>query len=110
MAKNISVLGIGKIGLGFALLLEKSGFNVLGLDIINSYVDNLNNKTIEFSEPGYNELLQNSKNFTATTDLKQAVEFSDILYILVQTPNGGGEKFYDHTILSNLLLKISNIL
>jgi len=109
MSKNISVLGIGKLGLGFALLLEKNGFNVLGLDILNSYVDNLNNKTIEFSEPGYNELLQNSKNFTATTSLKQAVEFSDILYILVQTPNGGGEKFYDHTILSNLLLKISKL-
>ena len=29
-------------------------------------------------------------------------DYSDIIFIVVQTPNGGGEKFYDHSILSNL--------
>jgi len=107
--KSITVVGIGKLGLGFALLLEKNGYNVLGVDIFEEYILNLNNKTIKFSEPSYNELLQNSKNFRATTDLKEGILFSDTLFIIVQTPNGGGEKFYDHSILSNLLSKINKL-
>jgi UDP-glucose 6-dehydrogenase len=27
---------------------------------------------------------------------------------MVQTPNGGGDKFYDHTILSNVLTQINS--
>ena len=30
---NITVIGIGKLGLGFALLLEKHGYTVMGIDI-----------------------------------------------------------------------------
>jgi UDP-glucose 6-dehydrogenase len=81
--KNVSVIGIGKLGLGFALLLEQSGYNVLGVDIAEKYVENLNNKSISFSEPGYNELLQNSLHFRATTSLKEGVEFSDLIFIIV---------------------------
>jgi len=106
---NITVIGIGKLGLGFSLLLEKYGNFVLGVDIFEDYINNLNNKTIEFHEDGYNNLLKNSKNFFATKDLQQGIEFSDTIYILVQTPNGGSSRYYDHTILSNLLVKISNL-
>jgi len=31
--QNITVIGIGRLGLGFALMLEKSGYNVVGVDI-----------------------------------------------------------------------------
>jgi len=106
---NITVIGIGKLGLGFALLLEKNGYNVLGVDIFEDYVKNLNNKTITFSEPGYNELLQNCVNFKATTSFEEGVHFSDLIFIIVQTPNSGGEKFYDHNILSNVLVKMNNL-
>ena len=106
--ENITVIGIGKLGLGFALLLEKSGYNVVGVDIFPEYVNKINNKNITFSEPSYNELLQNARHFKATTDLQQGLDHSNIIFIIVQTPNGGGTKFYDHTILSNLLERISN--
>ena len=105
--QKITVIGIGKLGLGFALLLEKSGYNVLGVDIFQDYVDKINNKTIEFSEPEYNNLLQKAENLKATTDLKAGLAHSDIIFIIVQTPNGGGSKFYDHSILSNLLERIN---
>ena len=105
--KNITVIGIGKLGLGFALLLEKSGYNVLGVDIFPEYVTKINDKSIRFSEPGYNELLDASQHLVATTDLNAGLEHSDIIFMIVQTPNGGGKRFYDHTILSNLLEKIN---
>lgn len=105
--KNITIIGIGKLGLGFGLLVEKAGYNVMGIDIFPDYVRCLNDKSFKSSEPGYNELIQNSKNFKASLDLKEGLDFSDIIFIIVQTPNGGGNKFYDHTILSNLLEKIN---
>lgn len=104
---NITIIGIGKLGLGFALLLESIGYNVTGVDIFPDYVKQINDKTLLSMEPGYNELLQNSKNFKATTDFKYGLDFSDIIFIIVQTPNSGGQKFYDHQILSNVLSNIN---
>ena len=107
MSNNITVIGIGKLGLGFALLLEKAGYNIVGVDIFPEYVQKINDKTIQFTEPGYNELLQNSTNLRATTNLREGLDHSNMIFLIVQTPNGGGSKFYDHTILSNLLEKIN---
>lgn len=109
MSNNITVVGIGKLGLGFALLLERSGYNVVGVDIFPDYVQKINDKTITFTEPQYNELLQNATNLTATTDLQKGLDHSDMIFIIVQTPNGGGSRFYDHTILSNLLERINRL-
>lgn len=106
---NITVVGIGKLGLGFALLLENIGYNVLGIDIFPEYVNNLNNKIYKTLEPEYEELLLKSKNFKASLSLEEGLDFSDLIFLIVQTPNGGGEKFYDHTILSNLLEKINKL-
>ena len=36
---NASVIGIGKLGLCFGLTLEKCGYNVVGVDISQEYVD-----------------------------------------------------------------------
>jgi nucleotide sugar dehydrogenase len=105
---NITIIGVGKLGLGLALLFEKAGYNVLGVDIAQEYIDNLNNKTINFPEPHYTGLLKESKNFRATSSLKEGVEFSDLIFIIVQTPNSGGDKFYDHSILGNVLSRINS--
>jgi len=104
---NITIIGIGKLGLGYALLLEQAGYNVLGVDVSEQYVYSINDKTFRTAEPFYNELLLSSENLRATTSLKEGVEFSDTIFIIVQTPNSGGERFYDHGILSNVLVKIN---
>jgi nucleotide sugar dehydrogenase len=106
---NITIIGIGKLGLGFALLLEKNGFNVCGVDINDKYVKQINSKQLFSQEPQYNDLLKNSTRFQATTSLEYGLSFSNTIFIIVQTPNCGGTKFYDHTILSNLLININNI-
>lgn len=106
---NITVIGIGRLGLGFALMLEKNNYNVLGIDINEDYVASLNSKTFKCSELNYNELLHQSTHFTASTKLEDGINHSDIIFIIVQTPNSGGERFYDHSILSNLLIKINKL-
>ena len=53
--KNISVIGIGKLGLCFALTLERAGYNVVGLDINQDYVDSINDKTLKSHEENVEE-------------------------------------------------------
>jgi nucleotide sugar dehydrogenase len=41
-------------------------------------------------------------------ELDEGLEHSDIIFIMVQTPNSGSNKFYDHSIVSDLLQKIND--
>ena len=109
MDNNITIIGIGILGLGLALLRVNAGFNVCGVDIFPDYVKCLNDKKYKSNEPYYNKLVKESKNFHATTNLEEGLNFSNLIFIVVQTPNGGGFKFYDHSILSNLLQKINSM-
>ena len=107
MMQKVTVIGVGKLGLGLALLMEKGGYHVCGVDIFPEYVEALNQKTYVSKEPQYKELLQTSQNFFATTSLEKGLQHADIIFIVVQTPNSGGDRFYDHSLLSNVLYKIN---
>lgn len=102
---EISIIGIGKLGLCFALNLERSGYKVCGMDIRESYVNALNSKTFSSPEPSVNEFLENSDFIFFTTDLKKALE-SDVIFICVDTPSTS-EFRYDHskieTIVGNII-------
>lgn len=100
MNKNISIIGVGKLGLCLALNLERKGFNVLGVDISEEYVNTLNDKTYITSEPFVNEYLQSATNIKFTTNLNQALE-NDVLFIVVRTPSTLDWK-YDHTDIENI--------
>lgn len=52
------VVGVGRLGLCAALCLEKKGFQVLGVDIFQGYVDALNAKTFKSDEPHVTDMLQ----------------------------------------------------
>jgi len=97
---NISILGVGKLGLCLAINLERKGFNIIGVDVFEDYVQSLNNKTFTTSEPYVNEYLKESKNISFTTDLKAALQ-NNILFIVVRTPSTPEWK-YDHTDIENI--------
>jgi len=99
---EIGVIGIGKLGLSFALLLEESGFKVTGSDISQEYNDKINNKTLFSFEPEVNELLRKSKNLTSSCDNLNVISQSDIIFTFVQTPsnNDGG---YDHSNIESII-------
>tara|TARA_R100000231_G_scaffold132458_1_gene104975 strand:+ start:1116 stop:2216 length:1101 start_codon:yes stop_codon:yes gene_type:complete len=83
MRSNVGVIGIGRLGLCFCLTLEKSGYNVIGYDILKNYVNNINQKTFFSHEPGVNELLLKSANFKATSDITDCVLHSDLIFVTV---------------------------
>lgn len=84
---KIGVIGAGKLGICFSLLLEKSGYEVIVSDCREDYVLNLNNKIIDTQEPEVAEFLSTAKNFSATTNNIEVIEQCDIIYTLVATPS-----------------------
>ena len=101
------VIGIGRLGLCFALTLERAGLRVVGVDVNDAYVKSVNEKTLVSVEPGLRQCLLTSERFQATTDLRRAVMSTRLVFILVATPTDGGKHYYDHSALSSLLVKIN---
>lgn len=105
--KKLTVVGIGKLGICTALCFEKAGYNVVGVDIFSDYCEKINRKEIYFDEPFVNDYLQDSQNFYATINMEEGLNHSDVIFIVVDTPNSGGDNHYDHSKLSNVLEKIN---
>ena len=105
---NASVIGIGKLGLCFALTIEKCGYHVVGVDISQEYVDLVNKKTLKSSEPDVEEFLKASNNFTATTSLEKAIEHSNVLFVVVATPSLENGR-YDHSQVDALVNNLESL-
>ena len=82
--KPISVIGLGYVGLPLALLADKNGYQVIGIDTDDTKVELINKKLSPFVDEEISEQLKNSK-MEATTDFSEVKE-SDIITICVPTP------------------------
>ena len=100
MKNNISILGVGKLGLCLALNLERTGFNIVGVDISQHYIDSLNEKTFTTTEPYVNEYLKKSENIRFTTRLNDAL-LNDVIFVVVRTPSTDDWK-YDHSQIESI--------
>jgi nucleotide sugar dehydrogenase len=85
--QNVTVVGLGKIGLTLAAVFANNGFCVYGADI-NPSVVSLVNQGIShiINEPGLDELVKdafNNQMLTATTNTSEAVSKSDIVVVIV---------------------------
>ena len=84
---KIGVIGAGRLGICFALLLEKAGYDVMVSDCREDYVENLNSRIIKTNEPQVADLLGSATNFEAVVDNKVLIKNCDIIYTLVATPS-----------------------
>lgn len=109
--KKITVIGIGRLGICWALVLEKAGYNVLGVDVNEEYVKSINNKSFKSSEPMVEQMLSVSKNFLATSSLDEGLGFSELTFVVLPTPSTAEGK-YDHSHIDRLVpdvLEHSNV-
>jgi len=86
---KLAVIGTGYVGLVTGTCFAEMGNNVICVDNDKNKIDLLNNGGIPIWEPGLEDMVK--KNFTEkriqfTTDIKFAVEESDICFIAVGTP------------------------
>jgi nucleotide sugar dehydrogenase len=84
---KIGIIGAGRLGLTFALLCEKNGYDVVVSDVREDYVFNLNQKICLTNEPLIQSMLFDVKNFSATTNNMEVIKNSDIIFTFVATPS-----------------------
>lgn len=87
-AERISVIGLGKLGSCLAASLAYAGFTVVGTDIDEPVVEQIDAGKAPVPEPNLEEyLVAAGDNLTATTDTSAAVEETDATFIVVNTPS-----------------------
>jgi len=104
--KKVTVVGVGRLGICFALTLERVGYDVLGVDISPEYVNQINTKELKSDEQDVERYLRASKNFRATTSLQEGAEHSDILYVVVATPSLPNGR-YDHSQIDTVVEQLA---
>jgi len=86
---NVSVYGLGRVGLPLAAAWLRAGAKVLGVDVNKSWVEKLNSGRFEFrDEPSLQSILKSyisSGMFKAVTDGVYASKFSNIKLVAVPT-------------------------
>lgn len=105
---KVSLIGLGRLGICTALCLEQAGWDVLGCDVMDAYVNSINDRTLRSGEPGVEAMLRKSKNLRCTKDLAETSRFSDLILVLVATPTGtGADQAYDCAVLSRVLFDLN---
>jgi UDPglucose 6-dehydrogenase len=87
---NISVFGMGYVGLVTAVCLAEIGHKVLGLDLNENKISGLRQGKAPIFEPQLDSfLIKNikSESLSFSSDIKQGVRRSDVLFICLGTPS-----------------------
>ena len=104
MDKTLSLIGLGKLGLCLSACLAEKGFNVIGVDIEEDVVNKINRGVTPWFEPQLQEFLtkHGGKTLQATTHHREAIEKSNITFVLVATPSNQDGSFSNRFIESAL--------
>ena len=107
MKKNISIIGLGYIGLPFALLLNLKGFNVEAVDIDVRKIDILKKGKFRSEEENINKIYKSLKKKTINFSTK--LENSNFYILCLPTPINKNFKC-DLSYLVDAINKISKVI
>ena len=87
---KVCIVGIGRIGLPTALSFAQAGLQTIGADINEKLVDSINAGNFPLKdEPGYEDIFNSVRkngNFSATTDINEAISKSNLILLSLPTP------------------------
>ena len=88
---RVAVIGTGYVGLVTGTCFAEMGNSVWCVDVDEKKIDNLKKGIIPIYEPGLTEMVQGNyeaESLKFTTDIREALDSSDIAFIAVGTPMG----------------------
>ena len=100
--KKIGIIGVGKLGLCYALTFEHAGCEVWASSYKQDYIESLSQKITDSVEPGVADMLAQSKNITFTLDNHAVIRNCDVIYVMVATPSLPGGN-YDVTAVGQVV-------
>jgi UDPglucose 6-dehydrogenase len=86
---RLTVVGAGYVGLTTAVCFAHLGNEVMVVEKLPEKVQALKRGEVPFYEPGLEEMLKENQSLgrlSFTTDLKEGLDFSDVIFICVGTP------------------------
>jgi UDPglucose 6-dehydrogenase len=107
---RLAVVGCGYLGVTLAAAMAKLGNEVIGVDVDAAKVISLNRGIAGFFEPDVDELLARHVATGAqafTTSYREALDFSDVVFLTVGTPPVPGGSHYDLTHLRAAVRQIA---
>lgn len=87
---KISIFGLGYVGIVSAACLAKDGHHIIGVDISEEKVNQINQGRAPIIEEMISDLVQDgvrSGKLSATTNARQAIEGTDMALVCVGTPS-----------------------
>ena len=88
---NVTVIGTGYVGLVTGTCLAETGNNVLCVDIDEEKVNKMKAGTVPIYEPHLDVLFERNirqNRLAFTTQLQDAVDFADVIFLALPTPPG----------------------
>jgi nucleotide sugar dehydrogenase len=108
-AGKITLIGVGRLGVCTALVFEKAGYSVCGIDLNPEYIRSLNDRTFVINEPEVTDMLRVARDFHCTSSIEEGVNHSNLLFICVDTPSTGDDRYYDTFKLDSVLKSINSL-
>lgn len=104
MKRSVSVVGLGKLGSGLAAVLADAGMRTVGVDTCDELVRAINGGEVYDVEPALRTLIgrHGGKNLIATTRHADAIEGSDLSFLVVGTPSNEEGHFSNEHLESAL--------
>ena len=100
---KISVVGLGKLGAPLLAVVASKGFDVVGIDLNQNFVDQVNAGQAPVQEPQLQELITAHKDkIRATTDYDDAVLSTEVTLVIVPTPSGKEGVFLNDYLLQSM--------
>ena len=87
MGARVAIFGAGYVGLVTGACFADLGHEVIVRDVVSDRIDALNEGRVPIYEPGLAELIErNRERLRFTTDVAEAIDGSEFVYIAVGTP------------------------
>ena len=111
---KVCIVGVGYVGLVTGVCLAEIGHDVICVDNVKEKIEKLNNNISPIYEPGLERFIESNLkkgNIRFTTNLKDGVENSEIIFISVGTPslpNGQADLSYVELVAADIGKYINN--